>query len=265
MRVRVQRTSQLRPDSDELSAYRGTDRLRVGSGYMVGFITPRVDGEPCPCGECDGKVMKQGWTFSILTASHVVFNTEEAKETRVDLFYDDEDCRLDGRMKTAWALEIEWSHPSKDVCKMVCVTHDEATVERIKAIELSWLYFREHYLPLRLEIFHILDKFTKARVPKGHFHAVIISHPHGQPKKVTVGTWIGHRDCSSGDSSKKYLSYLTATCPGSSGAPVLLLYPHVSHPSLFLWRGSIHSGTYNRSATELMEPVNYGSSLRYVN
>ncbi|GFR81636.1 hypothetical protein ElyMa_004075600 [Elysia marginata] len=102
VRLRVSWTSRARLNGEKFSGCRGTHRLRLGTGcmYTHGDRVSSLDNEPCPCNECEGKVIRKHWKFSVHTAHHVVYNTEEAKQTKVDLFYDDESCQQDGRMKT---------------------------------------------------------------------------------------------------------------------------------------------------------------------
>ena len=107
VRLRVGYTSQDRPDGDPLCGDRGKSIPRVGTGWIY-----RVDSEinePCPCVYCDGQEVRKYWRFYVLTAQHVVYDTEEAKRTRLDLFYDDETSRQDGKVVSVWALRVDWS------------------------------------------------------------------------------------------------------------------------------------------------------------
>ena len=107
VRLRVGYTSQDRPDGDPLCGNRGKSIPRVGTGLIY-----RVDSkinEPCPCVYCDGQKVRKFWRFGVRTAQHVVYDTEEAKRTRLDLFYDDETSRQDGKVVTVWALRVDRS------------------------------------------------------------------------------------------------------------------------------------------------------------
>ena len=73
---------------------------------------------------------------------------------------------------------------------------------------------------------------------------VVVSHPHGQPKQVSVGDWVRSRDVvgqpgRQGGQIPQWCEYTTDTCPGSSGAPVLVLSSASRGPGL-----AVHSG-YN--------------------
>ena len=244
VRLRVHWTSRDRPRDDNFAGYRGTDRLRLGSGFIFEInVTDPESGKPCPCDECHGEVVRRFWTFSVHTARHVVYNTEEAKQTKVDLFYDDDTCDLDGRMETVWALEVNRSYDNMDFCDMACVTHSETLAKKITPLK----YFR---LMVKKEI---------VNPPKNREgHAVVVSHPHGQSKKITVGRCIRRGDISKG---QLYFEYHTDTCPGSSGAPVLPINdPHFG-AEFFRWRPLVHSGTFNKSYKESKDHVNYSNSL----
>ena len=137
VRLRVNWTSPDRPDDDDLSDYRGTDRLRLGTGFIRNVSDPQLN-KPCPCDECDGKVKRNYWEFKLQTAHHVVYNREEAKETQVDLFYDEEDSQEKGQMKTVRAMTIVCSHYDRDFCGMTCITHDEDLGNRLLTLEKRW-------------------------------------------------------------------------------------------------------------------------------
>ena len=61
----------------------------MGTGFIACVIDP-MSNEPCLCVECNGAITRKLWRFELPTAHHVVHYTEEAKSTRIDLFYDDD-------------------------------------------------------------------------------------------------------------------------------------------------------------------------------
>ena len=284
VRLRVGYTSQDRPDGYPFFGVRGRSIPRVGTGYIY-----RVDSEinePCPSVNCDGQEVRKYWRFYVDTAQHVVYGTEEAKRTRVDLFYDDEKSRQDGKVVSVWALRVDWSNSEYDLCWMECVTHDERIGEMVESLVRRWrslkedigsrpIYFKKSSLfdrlreaeatrsrsrpiyskkssllnrlrkaeatrsrsrPIYSKKSSLLDRLRKAKATRsrsrpiyskksnlsdeGQHYTLIISHPHGQAKKITLGK---QRPKVKGDNSD-YQEYETATCPGSSGAPVFVLY-----------------------------------------
>ncbi|GFR86176.1 hypothetical protein ElyMa_002460500, partial [Elysia marginata] len=209
VRLRVDCTSQARPDVDKMAEYRGSSKMRVGTGCVYSVQEPKYD-EPCVCFKCDGNVAKKQWRFNVMTAKHVVYNMEEAKETKIDFFYDDDSCNRprDGRMKSARGVEVIRSEPDMDWCEMWCVTCDEDLGERIEKFDKRVsnnckLTYQD------LSQLGLLSSGDEDCLP-----ALIVSHPHGQPKKITVGE-VTHQDI---ENFRVY--YNTPTCPGSSGAPV---------------------------------------------
>ena len=228
VRLRVNWTSLRRSDGDKLSELRGTDNLRLGTGFIQ-HVSKLVYNTPCPCGKCDGKMTRKYWTFRVQTAKHVVYNTEEAKKTRVDLFYDED------QMETVWASEVIESISDRDVSDLLCVTHDEALVERIMSA-YSCLLDSKNYPIQQHELPFLFNSDTCM--------ALIVSHPHGQPKKVTLG------EVRDGGKEDLILKYNTATCPGSSGAPVFLFDPNIEDSLYIPWHAQVHSGNCTKSSTK---------------
>ncbi|GFS13752.1 hypothetical protein ElyMa_006729900 [Elysia marginata] len=227
VRLKVSYTSPDRPDDDELAEYRGTHASRDGTGY-ISFLGQPEYNKPCFCYRCEGKVKRKQWRFKVQTALHVVYNTEEAKKTKVDLFCDDDSAELDGRMKSVRGAEVIRFKPNRDRCRMWCVTCDKDLVERIKSagrykIEIDKIN------PQDLYDIGLLPSRNKDSIP-----VLIFSHPHGQPKKITVGELKGKQD---GGNSR--LEYTTPTCPGSSGAPVF----QYAREKVFWLSSPVHSGS----------------------
>ena len=242
VRLRLYWTSLDRPGDDEFSNHRGTKIPRMGTG-LISHVYKSVSDKPCPCDKCNGEITRKFWRFWVQTAAHVVYNTEEAKSTRVDLFYDDDRCKFDGRMGTMTALEVDRFEHDIDVCFMECVTHDEALAGRIKSLWTS-LYseFREP-LDLYISSLDFLPPRDGGRGP-----ILIVSHPHGQPKKITLGQWR--------DGEHPFLEYNTPTCPGSSGAPVFGFYTDPRYRRLDLLITTVHSGSFSSTSTQHQEQLN---------
>ena len=198
------------------------------------------------------------------TAHHVVFNTEEATRTRVDLFYDSENSRKDKTMKSVWASQVGdvGSRSESDVCSLECVTCDEQIGEKIKSLHRRWfsLYDSSEFsITNPPKEPSLVDRFRNLFSRRLDNHMLVVSHPHGQPKMITIGK------VTLTDSAKLeealYVEYQTPTCPGSSGAPVLPLYPDQSGSLVLrclVW-GFVHNGGYDRSSTAYVNQVNYGN------
>ncbi|GFS27906.1 hypothetical protein ElyMa_005316100 [Elysia marginata] len=258
VRLRVSCTSLHRPDDDDLAAHRGTGKLRTGTGFIYDVHDPDYN-KPNLLNEGLGNETKKHWRFYVQTACHVVYNTEEAKETKVDLFYDENSCERDGRMKSVWGVRVINSTPGIDWCSMLCETCDEDLGKRIESAVRCRFYDDK----LKPE-----DIFDLGLLKLQHYDekcqpVVIVSHPHGQPKQITVGelkTWqrssIKHQVLIKKKGCYEYdwvdegrVEYTTPTCPGSSGASVLVWDRDLGKFSYFLWFSPVHSGGVSKTSS----------------
>ncbi|GFO22969.1 hypothetical protein PoB_004947400 [Plakobranchus ocellatus] len=205
VRLRVYYTSWERPLGYTFSQYRGSSILHTGSGWVYKVKSGKG---PCPCPECaQSSTPSQRWyVICVRTACHVVYNSEEAQHTQIDFFYDNERSRMEGRMKTHPGRDVLKKDEDLDICCFDIVTHDEMLATQLKLVveQVDNFKFDD------CEMFNSKDQYV----------CIAVSHPHGQPKHVTVGErklWPGlkyrwfSRKC----------IYTTDTCPGSSGAPVI--------------------------------------------
>ncbi|KAK3799882.1 hypothetical protein RRG08_051513, partial [Elysia crispata] len=242
VRLRLYWTSPDRPDDDELSYHRGTVNPRMGTGFILRVFKPESD-EPCPCDKCNGEITRKFWRFKVQTAAHVVYNTEEAKSTRVDLFYDDDSCKFDGRMVTVTGLRVVRIDHDEDICYMECVTHDEALGERIESLWTSLDSVIRKRVDLDLSSLDFLPPCDGGRRP-----TLIVSHPHGQPKKITLGQ--------GRDEEYPQVEYNAATCPGSSGAPVFVFHTDPRNRRFALLITPVHSGSFSSTSTQHQDQLN---------
>ncbi|GFR89557.1 hypothetical protein ElyMa_002545400 [Elysia marginata] len=236
VRLRVNCTSRARPDDDDMAEDRGTRKMRVGTGSVRRVEEPEYN-KPCVCPECLGNLARKQWRFRVKTAKHVVYNTEEAKKTKIDFFYDDDSCKRDGRMKSAWGVEVTKSGTDRDRCWMWCITCDEDLGERIEKFDRRYWINDELNRQDLSELGLLRSGYEDCRP------VLIVSHPHGQPKKITVGE-VTHRD-----EESHRLDYNTPTCPGSSGAAVF---------GVRLWWlfPPVHSGSFDKTPTENNQKLN---------
>ncbi|KAK3760935.1 hypothetical protein RRG08_022343 [Elysia crispata] len=96
VRLRVGYTSLARPKGYVFSEFGGQRTSHTGSGWVRDF---EVRNGPCRCRDCDGKntIYNKWWLLRVYTSCHVVYDTSEAVETEVDLFYDSEASRKSAR------------------------------------------------------------------------------------------------------------------------------------------------------------------------
>ena len=78
--------------------------------------------------------------------------------------------------------------------------------------------------------------------------ALIVSHPHGQSKKITLGVV-------KAEERPFHVMYNAATCPGSSGAPVFKFDSHLKDGRCLLWFTIVHSGSYVTTSAKQQGPL----------
>ncbi|XP_059146774.1 uncharacterized protein LOC131934709 [Physella acuta] len=200
---------------------RGSHVMRLGTGrvYEVSKYTESDRKGTCRCAKCQvSATPSKVWGMvRVVTAKHVVFDDSEARQTRCVLGFDDNKSpvvSLDG-WEVSGVADIE-----KDLCWLRYVTCD---LELLDELGKMWQRFDDLCREVRnkYERFADVDKLT-----------VIVSHPHGCPKQVSVGQWTHKHERGNGITYARYW-YTTCTCPGSSGAAVYrpgynpcMLYDH---------------------------------------
>ena len=262
-------TSQDRPNGDPFCQYRGSSLPRVGTG-MIRHVDSEIN-KPCPCDKCNGQEVRKYWRFIVRTAQHVVYDTEEAKKTRLDLFYDDETSHQEGKVVSVPALRVVESSAKYDKCSMECVTHDEEIGEMVESLVRRWVSLdkaiRSRSTPFYFNTSSLSDRPREMSTRERQFYSLIISHPHGQAKKITLGKQREGKDFVLDDEVNVVREYQTATCPGSSGAPVFDVYTEVDDAGLRHWVllhytlfSYIHSGTHTPTQTSSVstDQINFG-------
>ncbi|XP_055862639.1 uncharacterized protein LOC106050471 [Biomphalaria glabrata] len=221
-------------------ALRGTELARSSTGWIARARRKFESGKECPCPECfqlpsHHRVRPFGKVI-VWTATHSIYDLSEALKTKVGVFYHEEDS-------SEGDLNIDYLQPYGifakddigDWCGIKCVTHD---------INL-WDKIREKFLTFNKKMKEVDAKF---RAVEDNL-AIIVSHPHGQGARVSVGRWNYRDDMNHNDDfiQCRY-GYDTPTCPGSSGAPVFIL-------------GRMSRGMYlAHPHSHVGEPTQYGES-----
>ncbi|XP_059176595.1 uncharacterized protein LOC131956196 [Physella acuta] len=231
IRIAVKYTSPDRPEflpgtTDPYPGYniKGQNSLRTGTGKVL-WVKKYTEGEDddmsCPCPECDfsDTPSKVWWGVVAVTARHVIFNESEARQSTCRLWFDDNQSPV----LKIYGSAVGDSNTKEDLCFLYCVSHDldigdklKKMVDRSKGL---WKKVSEKYKSRK----HV-EKLT-----------IIVSHPHGCVKQVSVGHWV-HRQVVEGRRTR--YTYTTCTCPGSSGALVYRLgcswgsfHPHIGGTS----------------------------------
>ncbi|CAL1542463.1 unnamed protein product [Lymnaea stagnalis] len=213
VRIMCTFSSSERPEKMKGEAYpsykesEGKQCVRYGTGRIFNIINfTEKDDKPCPCSLCKASGQSTfAWCLvEVITARHVVFNDHEARATKCRWGYDSDDCcdiTFEGlSSKVSDRIEDDW-------CKLKCVTHVTALGKLRTFIESFNTKSRELYLQCR-------------SIKQIHKLTVIVSHPHGCPKQISIGYWRQRHHVGGVDT--KY-TYSSSTCNGSSGAAVYIL------------------------------------------
>ncbi|XP_059160898.1 uncharacterized protein LOC131944357 [Physella acuta] len=186
---------------------RGSHVIRIGTGRVC-RVDKRIEKRgTCRCATCQvsatpSKVWRE---INVLTATHVVFDDNEARQTRCVLGFDDNKSpvvSLDG-----WEM-FGGGDTERDWCRLSFVTCNLELVDEFDKICRRFIY-QCRAVSNKYRRFDDVDKLT-----------VIVSHPHGCPKQVSVGQWTHRHEID--DTWTRYW-YTTCTCPGSSRATVYRL------------------------------------------
>ncbi|CAG5128989.1 unnamed protein product [Candidula unifasciata] len=245
----VKYTSLDRPPGYPFHNYGGTDIPHTGSGFLYCYEYDEIyeyfdlNYMFCPCPECkETDAPRRQWGYvSVYTAKHVVYDTSEAEKTIVEVNFNDDN--QDSGVRILYGINAISVSNQEEWTIMECVTHD-----------------RDLWVKLYKTYSYLLD--LKDRVHEKYWESpsrlcLIVSHPHGWIKQVTFGKWIKRRVLQvdgNGDELSAY-AYDTATCKGSSGAPVLILGMRGAQNGHRTWlsRHHVHSGykgKYNVSGVE---------------
>lgn len=202
--------------------HKGNNTLRRTGSGRVFHVAMKFNN--CPCSSCKTSSIpnRKYWLISVATATHVVFDSSEAKFSKCHFSFDSDSSKsiVLECLKLEPVPDIE-----KDTCSLLCVTHDSEFAEN-----LHKRIFDYYNLDRQVSV-----KYKDSR--NDHRLAVIVSHPHGCSKRVSIGTWHERLETTSFGpdmADTKYI-YNTCTCPGSSGAPVYILGKE-------LWYNHSHSG-----------------------
>ncbi|XP_012940386.1 uncharacterized protein LOC106012324, partial [Aplysia californica] len=132
-----------------------------------------MENQPCPLKDCpfskeDHLVTA---TFVVFTAAHVVYDADEAVVTSVEFFYDDDKDRSE--VVTAQAVQLGYADEGADTTCLKCICHDLALFHKMKSRRM---YGKDVKWSMSVPI------------------AVLISHPHGCSKQISVGDLVDRKE-----------------------------------------------------------------------
>ncbi|KAK6975820.1 hypothetical protein BgiMline_022204 [Biomphalaria glabrata] len=196
--------------SDRRNLRTGSGRVRYVNKFKDGvthnLIIGSSDFSKCWCRKCQVSDSPSNvwWEFYVFTATHVVFDDIEASHATLRLFYD----RDDSPVVSVNNVSIDYRDIDGDWCVLKCVTCDKYIGNKLMGM---WRHNRNVWM----KIFNKYRNYTS----KNKLN-IIVSHPHGSSKQVSVGQW---KDKHKMGEDRSKFTYTTCTCPGSSGAHVLCL------------------------------------------
>ncbi|CAL1530140.1 unnamed protein product [Lymnaea stagnalis] len=169
-----------------------------------------VPKEPCPCKLCkDTSSPEVSWgEIFVVTATHVIYDQDETADASCLLNYDSQDEK-GSRLDDANFIESEITD---DKCWLRFFTHDLQLTDEIVAKVCRYDQL--------CEVLHAKYKKEDTTLQGENRFAVIVSHPHGSYKMVSVGQWT-QRELM--DKYHTQYVYNAMTCPGTSGATVYTL------------------------------------------
>ncbi|KAH9520063.1 hypothetical protein Btru_059853 [Bulinus truncatus] len=145
--------------------------------------------------------------FRVSTNQHVVADEADARNCTIELFYHTDDRR---GVIVAKGVCLDGVWEEQDKVHVVCVMDiNERVVSLLREMR-----------PQMRQLYAALPEDIKQRLIK--HYAIIISHPHGRPKMVSVGRTLKTENKPWQDSLwYKETRYKVPTCVGCSGAPVV--------------------------------------------
>ncbi|XP_059176590.1 uncharacterized protein LOC131956187 [Physella acuta] len=187
---------------------RGQNSLRTGTGRVL-RVTESTKGmedyRSCPCPEYEhSDTPSKVWCkVEVLTSRHVIFDSSEARQSNCRLWFDDDESPV----VNIYGWDVCEADTQQDLCLLYCVTHVIGVAGQLEEM-VGRFYTINKKVNEKYKSRRDVERLT-----------IIVSHPHGCSKQVSVGHWL-HKQ---GEGRQTRYTYTTSTCPGSSGALVYRL------------------------------------------
>ena len=166
------------------------------------------------------------WTIWILTAKHIIYDNTEAICSHV-AFFDDLDG-IDTEWKSVDRCEFYDGNTEEDWSLLRCDTEDQLLADRIRQTA-----FKCNEFAIKLD--KALDTIPLNHCDPIPRMVVVISHPHGKKKYLSIGDFRGSEGWA--------VKYTAGTCNGSSGGLVLNIGRKISYRGNTTLSSSLpHSG-----------------------
>ncbi|KAK6964366.1 hypothetical protein BgiMline_031589 [Biomphalaria glabrata] len=201
---------------------RGRAVSSSGSGRVADVRKLDKESFRCPCKECSNDIGRQNWMILVFTATHVIYNTEEAENAVCVAFFDKRNTGIRFPL-----VETQWRNETGDLCLLAGVTCNPYLKTRLWD---SILKFNASWKEIEKRCEESKEKRKKKLV-------VIVSHPHGAHKQISVSSVKEERIKHINNDTGCFYSYKASTCQGSSGAPVYI------YGQNYFADERVHSGT----------------------
>ncbi|GFO47573.1 anaphase-promoting complex subunit 13 [Plakobranchus ocellatus] len=216
-----------RPEGFPLCDKKGLSVLINGTGFIYDVSNSKEPDEDKKIWvDSFGEPSEGTWLVKIVTAAHVVFDQTEVEACQKILDFDDEAAEREGRVVTLKGETLIHRIAKEDSCEFYCSTQDRDLGRKLWQI-LSGFYFGftgrgiarliNKSDVLYPNYSNLLSLRKRPTVLPQSLCRVMVSHPHGHSKMVTIGTCVTEPHIM----FSGCFIYDTPTCPGSSGALVM--------------------------------------------
>ncbi|XP_013073948.2 uncharacterized protein LOC106060563 [Biomphalaria glabrata] len=205
VKIELSKTSPDRPNNFPRYCRFGTGKITFSK------IIKGTKSRHCICRDCRTSSEPQTeWAeIKVTTAAHVIFNLFEAENAVCILHFNQKDAT---NIVTLKEKDTENVSVNNDRSTVIFVTHD---IKLASTLRKSIYFFKRQHTKI----------FNEFNILADHKLAILISHPHGEPKQVSLGTYTKTEIDGKRFKDKVYTKYTydLHSCPGSSGAPLYFL------------------------------------------
>lgn len=201
------------------------DKIVTGTGYIIKVDRGDVKHGSCLCKECHESPLptREFAYIDVCTVPKVVCDESELEHSTCDIFFDRNSSSKTG----SGVITLNEKSDSKSVIdkhtsKIVFVAHDMSLINRLEELLRKRQSLEQTLVPRYCPPpHHFQEKKRISSAEPEQPLAIIVSHPHGCSKQISVGICTGKYPGSKYGSSR--LTYTAATCPGCAGAQVLVV------------------------------------------
>ncbi|XP_013090671.2 uncharacterized protein LOC106074446 [Biomphalaria glabrata] len=174
-----------------------------GTGKISDVFICTAENRPCCCRKCKvSQTPSMQWgQVEIVTSANLLSSCKDVTNYKCTLFYDNEHSNED--VKFLYGVEYVSRSTKRDICKFMCITCD---MDLLKKLDAYVDAFVDNW-SAALEKYFSTVKSAEERL------LVMVSHPHGCKKHISLGKW---------SKLKPHVQYDAATCPGCSGSYLLI-------------------------------------------